>query len=245
IESTPVVESSTPQVESTTPTPQVESSTVVTVRNFDLDPIINGKRSTCSVIIGGRCCGKTSVAKKIILSDKFSQIHIIQNPNDNEDSAMMNDTRISYYEKYDEKILTDVIHSQRRMPNDDRKHAMILIEDSSQLSEKRMEQYDSLKYIFINGSFLKISLVWVMQYPMSIPYMLRCNLDYAFIFRRATNAFTEKTYRMYVNVFPNDALYKAVIAEVTQNYGCLVIDYQRKSNKLEDKIFWYNSRITQ
>ena len=243
VESAPQLESTASQIKLST-VPEVESSTVVKVRNFSLDPILKGDLSTCSVIIGPRQCGKTSIAKNIIVSDKFSEIHIIQDQSDNEDSPMMNDCRMTYYEKYDEKILTDVIQSQKRLPKEDRKHVIILIEDSAQLSERHFMQHESLKYIFINGRFLKISLVLVMQYPMSMPYVLRGNLDYAFLFGRITNSFTERTYRKYADVFPNNALYKAVLNEVTQNYGCAVIDYQTKSDKLDDKVFWYNSHIT-
>ena len=211
------------------------------IRNFAVDPITKGDRSTISVIIGARGSGKSTLAKNLVTSDKFSQIHIIDNTyqyNPTYDSI----PNVTYYDKYEDKILADVIRNQSRLSNDDRKHVMIVIEDSALLD---MQFKESFKYIFINGRFLKISMILIFQHPMSLPMLFRHNIDYAFLIgQRKTNVFTRNTYEKYASIFPTFELYQTVTKEICKNYGCLVIDYLSHSEKLEDQVYWYNSHIT-
>ena len=80
-----------------------------------------------------------------------------------------------------------------------------------------------------------------MQYPLGIPPNLRTNIDYVFILREPYITNRKRIYDNYAGMFPNFEAFSQVMDQCTENYECLVIDNNSKSNKLEDQIFWYKA----
>ena len=48
-------------------------------------------------------------------------------------------------------------------------------------------------------------------------------------------------YEHYAGMFPNFDMFCQVMDQCTENYECLVINNNAKSNKLEDQVFWYKA----
>jgi hypothetical protein len=80
-----------------------------------------------------------------------------------------------------------------------------------------------------------------MQYPLGIPPNLRTNIDYVFILREPYIANRKRIYENYAGMFPTFESFCQVMDQCTENYECLVINNNSKSNKLEDQIFWYKA----
>jgi hypothetical protein len=80
-----------------------------------------------------------------------------------------------------------------------------------------------------------------MQYAMGIPPALRTNIDYVFILRETIINNRRKLYEQYAGMFPDFDSFCQVMNQCTENYECLVIDNNAKSNKLEDQVFWYKA----
>ena len=78
-----------------------------------------------------------------------------------------------------------------------------------------------------------------MQYALGIPPNLRTNIDYVFILRENFVSKRKRLYEHYAGMFPNFEMFCQVMDQCTENYECLVINNNAKSNKLEDQIFWY------
>lgn len=98
-----------------------------------------------------------------------------------------------------------------------------------------------MRMLFMNGRHWKIMLVITMQYPLGVPPNLRTNIDYVFILREPYKANKKRIYENYASLFPTFASFEQVMDQCTENYECLVIDNNVKSNKLEDAIFWYKA----
>lgn len=98
-----------------------------------------------------------------------------------------------------------------------------------------------MRMLFMNGRHWKIMLVITMQYPLGVPPNLRTNIDYVFILREPYKANKRRIYDNYASLFPTFASFEQVMDQCTENYECLVIDNNVKSNKLEDAIFWYKA----
>lgn len=107
--------------------------------------------------------------------------------------------------------------------------------DSSWTKDKMM------RLLFMNGRHWKIMLVITMQYPLGIPPNLRTNIDYVFILREPYIANRKRIWENYAGMFPNLESFTQVMDQCTENYECLVIDNNSKSNKLQDQIFWYKA----
>jgi hypothetical protein len=84
-------------------------------------------------------------------------------------------------------------------------------------------------------------LVITMQYPLGIPPVLRTNIDYVFILREPYIANRRRIYENYAGMFPTFESFCQVMDQCTENYECLVINNNVKSNKLHDQINWYKA----
>jgi len=98
-----------------------------------------------------------------------------------------------------------------------------------------------MRLLFMNGRHWKVMLVITMQYPLGIPPNLRTNIDYVFILREPYLVNRKRIYENYAGMFPTFESFCQVMDQCTENYECLVINNNAKSNKLTDQIFWYKA----
>tara|TARA_B100000902_G_scaffold389080_1_gene435658 strand:- start:258 stop:1094 length:837 start_codon:yes stop_codon:yes gene_type:complete len=107
--------------------------------------------------------------------------------------------------------------------------------DSSWTKDKMM------RLLFMNGRHWKIMLIITMQYPLGIPPNLRTNIDYVFILREPYLSNRKRIWENYAGMFPTFESFCQVMDQCTENYECLVVNNNAKSNKLQDQIFWYKA----
>jgi len=98
-----------------------------------------------------------------------------------------------------------------------------------------------MRLLFMNGRHWKVMLVITMQYPLGVPPTLRTNIDYVFILREPYIANRKRIYENYAGMFPTLESFCQVMDQCTENYECLVINNNAKSNKLQDQVFWYKA----
>ena len=98
-----------------------------------------------------------------------------------------------------------------------------------------------MRLLFMNGRHWKIMLIITMQYPLGVPPNLRTNIDYTFILREPYIANRKRIYENFAGMFPTFESFCQVMDQCTENYECLVVSNNSKSNKLEDQIFWYKA----
>mgnify|MGYP000029179503 CR=1 FL=1 len=98
-----------------------------------------------------------------------------------------------------------------------------------------------MRLLFMNGRHWKVMLIITMQYPLGIPPNLRTNIDYVFLLREPYMTNRKRIWENYASMFPTLESFSAVMDQTTENYECLVINNNAKSNKLNDQIFWYKA----
>jgi len=98
-----------------------------------------------------------------------------------------------------------------------------------------------MRLLFMNGRHWKVMLIITMQYPLGIPPTLRTNIDYVFILREPYLTNRKRIWENYASMFPTLESFNSVMDQTTENYECLVINNNAKSNKLYDQIFWYKA----
>jgi hypothetical protein len=99
-----------------------------------------------------------------------------------------------------------------------------------------------IRSLFMNGRHWKILYIVAMQYCMGIPPNLRTNIDYVFILRENNVANRKRLYEQYAGMFPDFDSFCQIMDQCTENYECLVINNNAKSNKIEDQVFWYKAQ---
>jgi hypothetical protein len=98
-----------------------------------------------------------------------------------------------------------------------------------------------MRLIFMNGRHWKLMLIITMQYPLGIPPILRTNIDYVFILRENITNNRRRIYENYAGMFHTFEAFCEVMNQCTENFECLVIANNAKSNKLFDQVFWYKA----
>jgi hypothetical protein len=107
--------------------------------------------------------------------------------------------------------------------------------DNSWVNDKNM------RYIAMNGRHLHIFAIICLQYVLGVPPSFRTNVDYVFIMRENYLANRRKLYEGFAGMFPSFEVFCSVMDQATENYECLVIDNNKKSNKLEEQVYWYKA----
>jgi hypothetical protein len=99
-----------------------------------------------------------------------------------------------------------------------------------------------MRLLFMNGRHWKVMLIITMQYPLGIPPNLRTNIDYVFILREPYINNRKRIWENYAGMFPTFESFTQVMDQCTENFECLVIDNNSKSNKIQEQIFWYKAQ---
>jgi hypothetical protein len=98
-----------------------------------------------------------------------------------------------------------------------------------------------MRLLFMNGRHWKVLLIITMQYPLGVPPNLRSQIDYVFILRDNYISNRKRIYENYAGMFPTFEAFCQIMDQCTENYECLVIYNNAKSNKLIDQVFWYKA----
>ena len=101
----------------------------------------------------------------------------------------------------------------------------------------------NIRYLFLNGRWVKVFFLITMQYPLGVPPVLRTNVDYVFILREPYLNNRKRIYENYGSAFPSFEFFCQVMDQCTTNYECLVVSNNTQSNKIEDIIYWYKAEI--
>jgi hypothetical protein len=117
--------------------------------------------------------------------------------------------------------------------------AFVILDDC--LYDNSWSREKVMRLLFMNGRHWKIMLVITMQYPLGVPPNLRTNIDYTFILREPYITNRKRIYENYAGMFTTFESFCQVMDQCTENYECLVISNNAKSNKLGDQIFWYKA----
>jgi hypothetical protein len=159
--------------------------------------------------------------------------------------------RLFIHNEYNSAIIENILKRQRTVLNQVKKEmetykrssidprAFVILDDC--LYDNTWSRDKLMRLLFMNGRHWKVMLVITMQYPLGIPPTLRTNIDYVFILRENYIANRKRIYENYAGMFPTFESFCQVMDQCTENYECLVINNNSKSNKLQDQVFWYKA----
>ena len=160
--------------------------------------------------------------------------------------------KLFIHEEYNTAIIENILKRQRTVLKQIKKEietyrkssidprAFVILDDC--LFDASWTKDKMMRLLFMNGRHWKMMLVITMQYPLGIPPNLRTNIDYVFILREPYISNRKRIYENYAGMFPTFESFCQVMDQCTENYECLVINNNAKSNKLHDQIFWYKAQ---
>jgi hypothetical protein len=154
--------------------------------------------------------------------------------------------KIFIYEEYEESIMENLFKRQKKLLRKIQKGKKLdirvfLIFDDCLDDNKGWKNSKYIRGVFMNGRHFKILYILIMQYPLGIGPNLRTNIDYVFILRDPIVSNRLRLYKNFAGMFPSFEIFCTTMDQCTENYECMVIDNTKKSNKLEDLVFWYKA----
>jgi hypothetical protein len=225
------------------------------LKKFDMKSISfkpNENKGPVVVLIGKRDTGKSFLVRDLLYYQQEIPIGTVIAGTE-EGNGFYNKMvpKIFIHNEYNTAIIENILKRQRtvlkqvkhemetykRSTIDPR--AFVILDDC--LYDATWTRDKMMRLLFMNGRHWKIMLVITMQYPLGIPPTLRTNIDYVFILRENYIANRRRIYENYAGMFPTFEAFNQVMDQCTENYECLVINNNSKSNKLQDQVFWYKA----
>lgn len=159
--------------------------------------------------------------------------------------------KLFIHDEYSTTIIENILRRQKAVLKQQAKDAILKIRSSVDprtfvilddcLYDEKWTRDKLMRLLFMNGRHWKVLLIITMQYPLGIPPNLRTNVDYVFILRENVISNRKRIYVNYASMFTTFELFCSVLDSCTENYECLVINNNSKSNKLQDQIYWYRA----
>lgn len=204
------------------------------------------------VLIGRRDTGKSFLVRDLLYHHQDIPLGTVISGTEAGNGFYSNHVpRCFIHDEYKTEIIGNVLKRQRavlRQIKKEQEHyrtssidprAFVILDDC--LYDSSWTRDKMMRMLFMNGRHWKIMLIITMQYPLGIPPNLRTNIDYVFILREPYIKNRRIIHENYAGMFPTYESFSQIMDQCTENYECLVIDNNSKSNRLQDQIFWYKA----
>ena len=225
------------------------------LKKFDMKSISfkpNENKGPVVVLIGKRDTGKSFLVRDLLYYQQEIPIGTVISGTEEGNGFYANMVpKLFVHNEYNTAIIENILKRQRTVLKQIKKEmetyrrttidprAFVILDDC--LYDATWTRDKMMRLLFMNGRHWKVMLVITMQYPLGIPPTLRTNIDYVFILRENYIANRRRIYENYAGMFPTFEAFCQVMDQCTENYECLVINNNSKSNKLHDQVFWYKA----
>ena len=221
------------------------------MRNISFRPDEN--KGPVVVLIGRRDTGKSYLVRDLLFYHQDIPIGtVISGTEAGNGFYSSHVPKLFIHEEYNTSIIENILKRQKTVLKQVKKEleqfrrstidprAFVILDDC--LYDATWTRDKMMRLLFMNGRHWKIMLIITMQYPLGIPPNLRTNIDYVFILREPYIANRKRIWENYAGMFPTFESFCQVMDQCTENFECLVINNNSKSNKLQDQIFWYKAQ---
>ena len=213
------------------------------------------KKDSCGpviVLIGRRDTGKSYLVRDILYYQQDIPIGtVISGTEAGNGFYSKHVPKLFIHDEYNSAIVENILKRQKQVIKQIKKETevykrsnidgrtFVILDDC--LYDAGWTKDKMMRLLFMNGRHWKVMLIITMQYPLGIPPNLRTNIDYVFILREPYIANRKRIYENYAGMFPTFESFCQVMDQCTENYECLVINNNAKSNSLKEQIFWYKA----
>ena len=205
------------------------------------------------VLIGRRDTGKSFLVRDLLFYHQDIPIGtVISGTEAGNGFYSSHVPKLFIHDEYNTAIIENILKRQRTVMKQMKKEveaykrttidprAFVILDDC--LYDASWSKDKLMRLLFMNGRHWKVLLIITMQYPLGIPPNLRTNIDYVFILREPYITNRKRIWENYAGMFPTFESFCQVMDQCTENYECLVINNNAKTNKLHDQIFWYKAQ---
>ena len=225
------------------------------LKKFDMKTITfnpNESKAPVIILIGRRDTGKSFLVRDLLFFHQSVPIGtVISGTEAGNGFYSAHVPKLFIHEEYNTVLIENVLRRQKMVLKQMKKEkemynkttidprTFCILDDC--LYDNSWAKDKLMRLLFMNGRHWKVMLIITMQYPLGIPPNLRTNIDYVFILREPYLTNRKRIWENYASMFPTLESFCSVMDQTTENYECLVINNNTKSNKLNDQIFWYKA----
>jgi hypothetical protein len=225
------------------------------LKRFDMKSISfkpNESKGPVIVLIGRRDTGKSFLVRDLLYYHQDIPIGtVISGTEEGNGFYGKMVPKLFIHNEYNTAIIENILKRQRGVLKQVKKEmetfkrstidprTFVILDDC--LYDNTWARDKMMRLLFMNGRHWKVMLLITMQYPLGIPPTLRTNIDYVFILREPYIANRKRIYENYAGMFPTFESFSQVMDQCTENFECLVINNNSKSNKLQEQVFWYKA----
>jgi len=204
------------------------------------------------VLIGRRDTGKSYIVRDLLFHHQDIPIGtVISGTESGNGFYSQHIPKLFIHDEYNTSIIENILKRQKQVLRQIKREmesykkssidprAFVILDDC--LYDASWTRDKMMRLLFMNGRHWKIMLIITMQYPLGIPPNLRTNIDFVFILREPYIKNRRIIHENYAGMFPTFESFSQIMDQCTENYECLVINNNSKSNKLQDQIFWYRA----
>lgn len=220
----------------------------IQLKKFDISSIASDK---VVVLIGKRETGKSFLVRDLLYQHRDLPIGCVISPTESANKFFGSIVpSLFIHDEYTPELVNNVVKRQKAMqkaidrrqgchksPIDPR--AFFVLDDC--LYDDSWTKDRNIRLLFMNGRHYKIMFIITMQYPLGIPPNLRTQIDYVFILRENIVSNRRRIFDNYAGMFPTFDVFCQVMDQCTENFECIVINNNAKSNRFEDQVFWYKA----
>ena len=214
------------------------------LKKFDMSQINDNH---IVVLIGRRDTGKSFLCRDILYHHKDIPVgQVISGTESANQFYQKTVPKLFIHGEYSSEVIQNMLKRQKLMiqkmnggkvTTDPR--AFLILDDCLYGNTWTKDKF--MRSIFMNGRHYKLLFLLTMRYALDIPRYLRTNIDFVFILREDYVSDRKRLYEHYAGMFPTFEMFCQVMDQCTENYECLVINNNAKSNKISDQVFWYKA----
>jgi len=221
----------------------------ITLKKFNMDWISDDK---VVVLIGKRETGKSFLVKDLLYHHQDIPVGVVISGTEGANEFYSKIVPpIFIHHEWRPEIASNFLRRQKKvvmaMKQEEKEmgltnidpRAFFILDDC--LYDNSWTKNVDVRSFFMNGRHYKMLFVITMQYVLGIPPNLRTNIDYVFILRENYVSNRKKIYDQFAGMFPTFEIFCQIMDQCTENYECLVIHNNAKSNKLEEQVYWYKA----
>jgi len=216
----------------------------IQLRKFDMSNVTD---NSVVALIGKRDTGKSFLCKDILFHHKNIPVGQVISGTEGANqfySKMV--PKLFIHNEFNSQIIQNMLKRQKMLiekmnggQNNIDPRSFLILDDC--LYDNTWAKDKFMRSVFMNGRHFKLLFLLTMQFALGIPPNLRTNIDFIFILRENYVSNRKRLYEHYAGMFPSFEMFCQVMDQCTENYECLVINNNAKSNKLTDQVFWYKA----
>lgn len=225
------------------------------LKKFDMRKISfkpNENKGPVIVLIGRRDTGKSFLVRDLLYYHQDIPIGTVISGTEAANGSYGKIVpKLFIHDEYNSAIIENILKRQKMVLRQMKKEkeaygrsnidprTFVILDDC--LYDNTWARDKMMRLLFMNGRHWKVMLIITMQYPLGVPPNLRTNIDYTFILREPYINNRKRIYENFAGMFSTFESFCQVMDQCTENFECLVVSNNAKSNKLEDQIFWYKA----